>query len=84
MKILNKTGASMEPWGTLSLSVTSVISCDISQAFDRVWHTGLIYKLKQSGISGNLLKRFQNYPHGREHSFFREENRVAGVVNNEI
>jgi hypothetical protein len=24
-------------------------------AFDRVWHKGLIHKLKQSGISGNLL-----------------------------
>jgi hypothetical protein len=31
-----------------------VVSCDISQAFDRAWHKGLIYKLKQSGISGNL------------------------------
>jgi hypothetical protein len=43
-----------------------VVFCDISQAFERVWHTSLIYKLKQSGISGNLLKRFQNYLHGRE------------------
>ena len=43
-----------------------VVFCDINQAFDRVWHTSLIYKLKQSGISGNLLKRFQNYLHGRE------------------
>ena len=44
-----------------------VVFCDISQAFDRVWHKGLIYKLKQSDISGTLLKRFQNYLHGREH-----------------
>ena len=43
-----------------------VVFCDISQAFDKVWHKGLIYKLKQSDISGNLLKRFQNYLHGRE------------------
>ena len=43
-----------------------VVFCDVSKAFDRVWHKGLIHKLKQSGISGNLLKWFQNYLYGRE------------------
>jgi hypothetical protein len=42
-----------------------VVFCDISKAFDRVWHKGLIHKLKQSGISGNLLKWFQNYLYGK-------------------
>ena len=28
---------------------------DISKAFDKVWHKGLIYKLKQNGILGNML-----------------------------
>ena len=28
---------------------------DISKAFDKVWHNGLIYKLKQNAVSGNLL-----------------------------
>ena len=34
---------------------------DLSKAFDKVWHDGLIYKLKSLGISGSLLKLIQNY-----------------------
>ena len=29
---------------------------DISKAFDKVWHEGLLLKLKLNGISGNFLK----------------------------
>ena len=32
-----------------------LIFLDISKAFDKVWHEGLLYKLKSFGISGNLL-----------------------------
>ena len=32
------------------------IILDISKVFDKVWHKGLIYKLKSYGISGNILK----------------------------
>ena len=35
------------------------IFCDISKAFDKVWHRGLIYKLKQYGICGNMLEMVQ-------------------------
>ena len=28
---------------------------DITKAFDKVWHKGLIFKLKQNGMSGKLL-----------------------------
>ncbi|MEW8548488.1 MAG: reverse transcriptase family protein [Candidatus Thiodiazotropha sp.] len=37
------------------------IYCDISKAFDRVWHRGLILKLDNYGIKGELLEWFQNY-----------------------
>ena len=39
---------------------------DISKAFDNVWHEGLIFKLKQIGIYGSLLKMFGNYLHNRK------------------
>ena len=42
-----------------------VVFCDISKAFDRVWHKGLLFKLKKAGISGNLLDWFKNYLDGR-------------------
>ena len=42
-----------------------VVFCDISKAFDRVWHKGLLFKLKQYGISGNLLVWFERYLSGR-------------------
>ena len=38
-----------------------IVFCDISKAFDRVWHDGLIYKLEKIGIGGDLLKFFEHY-----------------------
>ena len=34
---------------------------DFSKAFDKVWHSGLIYKLKAIGISGLHLKLIKSY-----------------------
>ena len=33
----------------------SGIFLDISKAFDKDWHKGLIFKLKQNGVTGDLL-----------------------------
>ena len=38
-----------------------VVFLDLSKAFDRVWHKGLLFKLKQLGITGPLLSWLQNY-----------------------
>ena len=45
------------------LDVRSVY-LDISKAFDRVWHEGLIYKLKRCGVSGQLLSLIQSFLNG--------------------
>ena len=37
---------------------TRVVALDISKAFDRVWHAGLLHKLKSYGISGQILALF--------------------------
>ena len=39
---------------------------DISKAFDKVWHDGIIFKLKQNGKSGNLLNLSSNFLRNRK------------------
>ena len=43
------------------------VFCDISKAFDRVWHTGLLYKLKAAGVTGEVLEWFKDYLSDRKH-----------------
>ena len=50
---------------TKSLEVRAIV-LDVSKAFGKVWHDGLIFKLKQSGVSGSLLKLLQNYLNSRK------------------
>ena len=42
------------------------IFCDISTAFDKVWHSGLLFKLQTAGISGSLLQWFTDYLHNKK------------------
>ena len=45
----------MELLGLLKGSGASqAVAFDISKAFDRVWHAGLLQKLKSYGISGQI------------------------------
>ena len=34
---------------------------DISKAFDKVWHQGVLFKLKQNGILGNFSKIMEDF-----------------------
>lgn len=43
-----------------------VVFCDISKAFDRVWHKGLLHKLANAGFSGALLSWFTSYLSDRQ------------------
>ena len=38
-----------------------VVFCDISKAFDRVWHRGLLLKLSSVGIKVKMLQWFSSY-----------------------
>lgn len=44
---------------------TFVIALDIAGAFDRVWHQGIITKLRSLGVCGDLLQLLQDYLYGR-------------------
>ena len=40
---------------------TGAVALDISKAFDRVWHGGLLHKLKSSGISGQIFRLISSF-----------------------
>jgi len=44
----------------------AMVFLDISMAFDRAWHRGLIFKLKFIVIQGPLLSWFEDYLSGRQ------------------
>ena len=47
-----------------SLEVRGIF-LDISKAFGRVWHEGLLYKIQSTGISGTPLKLIESFLSGR-------------------
>ena len=38
-----------------------MVFLDVSKAFDKVWHPGLLFKLRQLGISDNLVAWIDSY-----------------------
>ena len=47
-------------WGILK-SFNNWIFLHIFKAFDKVWHDGLIYKLKRNSINGDLLRLIESF-----------------------
>ena len=66
------------------------VFCDISKAFDRVWHRGLLFKLRRIGVIGPLLTWFESYLDQRfqrvvlEGSFSEYKEVKAGVPQGSI
>ena len=46
------------------------VFCDISKAFDRVWHRGLLHKLEKYGIKGELLLWIESDLNSRKQKVF--------------
>ena len=44
---------------------TRAVALDISKAFDRVWHAGLLHKRKSCGISGQIFGLISSFPSNR-------------------
>ena len=42
------------------------IFLDISKAFEKVWHQGLLFKLKSFGVEGSFLRLLKNYRYNRK------------------
>ena len=42
------------------------MALDISKAFDRVWHAGLLHKLKSYGISGQIFDLISSFLSNRQ------------------
>ena len=45
---------------------TRAVALDISKAFDRVWHAGLLHKLKFYRISGQIFGLVSSFPSNRQ------------------
>ena len=62
-----------------SLNTSCVL--DMSKVFDKVWHKGLLFKLKTYGIDGDLLKLLENYLSGcKQRVVLIGKNHPYGVI----
>ena len=43
-----------------------IVFCDVSKAFDKVWQDGILFKLNQLGVTGNLHTWVHDYMSNRK------------------
>ena len=55
------------------------VFCDISKAFARVWHRGLVHKLEIYSIKGDILMMIKRFLLSRKQRVF-----VNGVLSDEL
>ena len=52
--------------------ISCVVFCDFSKAFDKVWHKGLMHKIKSYDADSNLLNWFSSYLQDRHQSINKQ------------
>ena len=61
------------------------IFLDISKAFDKVWHNGLLFKSKTYGVEGDLLLLFKNYlKNCKQRVILNGQTSASGKVNSGV
>ena len=48
------------------------VFCDVSKAFDKVWHKGLLFKLKLTGVNKQLISWIESYLSDRQQKVVSE------------
>jgi hypothetical protein len=48
------------------------VFCDVSKAFDKVWHKSLLFKLKLTGVNKQLISRIESYLSDRQQKVVSE------------
>ena len=48
-------------WAFNTSGATRAVALGISKAFDKVWHAGLLHKLKSYGISGQIFSLISSF-----------------------
>ena len=62
MSIVHEINSSFDCNPTIDVSG---VFLDISKAFDKVWHEGILFKLKTYGVNAKVLNLLTNYLHER-------------------
>ena len=58
-----------------------IVFCDISKAFDRCWHDGILFKLQTLGVGGHILSWFKDYlSNRRQRVLVRGQSSSLGLI----